>query len=155
MDYMRQGIGLQGYAQKNPKNEYKIQSFNLFTKMLDNLKYQVIRTLSRIQIQIRAPELTEEQKEELRRRQAEAEQHKREEAVRQLQEMDKPNPQSGTPFKKVMHVGRNDPCPCGSGKKYKNCCGRLSQIFSYCKRSAEALFFLDFIYFEGCFCRVK
>ena len=81
MDYMRQGIGLQGYAQKNPKNEYKIQSFNLFTKMLDNLKYQVIRTLSRIQIQIRAPELTEEQKEELRRRQAEAEQHKREEAV--------------------------------------------------------------------------
>ena len=126
MDYMRQGIGLQGYAQKNPKNEYKIQSFNLFTKMLDNLKYQVIRTLSRIQIQIRAPELTEEQKEELRRRQAEAEQHKREEAVRQLQEMDKPNPQSGTPFKKVMHVGRNDPCPCGSGKKYKNCCGRLS-----------------------------
>ncbi|MCL1604142.1 preprotein translocase subunit SecA [Succinatimonas hippei] len=126
MDYMRQGIGLQGYAQKNPKNEYKIQSFNLFTKMLDNLKYQVIRTLSRIQIQIRAPELTEEQKEELRRRQAEVEQHKREEAVRQLQEMDKPNPQSGTPFKKVMHVGRNDPCPCGSGKKYKNCCGRLS-----------------------------
>ncbi|EFY06538.1 preprotein translocase, SecA subunit [Succinatimonas hippei YIT 12066] len=126
MDYMRQGIGLQGYAQKNPKNEYKIQSFNLFTKMLDNLKYQVIRTLSRIQIQIRAPELAEEQKEELRRRQAEAEQHKREEAVRQLQEMDKPNPQSGTPFKKVMHVGRNDPCPCGSGKKYKNCCGRLS-----------------------------
>lgn len=126
MDYMRQGIGLQGYAQKNPKNEYKIQSFNLFTKMLDNLKYQVIRTLSRIQIQIRAPELTEEQKEELRRRQAEAEQQKREEAVRQLQEMDKPNPQSGTPFKKVMHVGRNDPCPCGSGKKYKNCCGRLS-----------------------------
>ena len=126
MDYMRQGIGLQGYAQKNPKNEYKIQSFNLFTKMLENLKYQVIRTLSRIQIQIRAPELTEEQKEELRRRQAEAEQQKREEAVRQLQEMDKPNPQSGTPFKKVMHVGRNDPCPCGSGKKYKNCCGRLS-----------------------------
>ena len=126
MDYMRQGIGLQGYAQKNPKNEYKIQSFNLFTKMLENLKYQVIRTLSRIQIQIRAPELTEEQKEELRRRQAEAEQQKREEAVRQLQEMDKTNPQSGTPFKKVMHVGRNDPCPCGSGKKYKNCCGRLS-----------------------------
>ena len=126
MDYMRQGIGLQGYAQKNPKNEYKIQSFNLFTKMLENLKYQVIRTLSRIQIQIRAPELTEEQKEELRRRQAEAEQQKREEAVRQLQEMDKPNPQSGAPFKKVMHVGRNDPCPCGSGKKYKNCCGRLS-----------------------------
>ena len=126
MDYMRQGIGLQGYAQKNPKNEYKIQSFNLFTKMLENLKYQVIRTLSRIQIQLRAPELTEEQKEQLRQQQEAAAQQQREEAVRKLQEMDKPNPDSNAPFKKVMNVGRNDPCPCGSGKKYKNCCGRIS-----------------------------
>ena len=50
MDYMRLGIGLQGYAQRNPKNEYKIQSFNLFTKLLDNIKYQVIKMLSRVQI---------------------------------------------------------------------------------------------------------
>ncbi len=107
MDYMRQGIGLQGYAQKNPKNEYKIQSFNLFTKMLENLKYQVIRTLSRIQI--RLPELSEEQKREIERLQEEQ---------RALSEKIKAQGEN-------LHIGRNAPCPCGSGKKYKDCCGKV------------------------------
>lgn len=111
MDYMRQGIGLQGYAQKNPKNEYKIQSFSLFTKMLDNLKYQVVRTLSRIQI--RMPELTPEQIEQLKRQQA---QKLATEQAATDTSVDKP----------YSHVGRNDPCPCGSGKKYKDCCGKAN-----------------------------
>lgn len=102
MDYMRQGIGLQGYAQRNPKNEYKIQSYNLFTKMLENLKYQVIRALSRIQFQVR-PNLTPEQQEQLERMRKERESL------------------TATP---AQHVGRNDPCPCGSGKKYKDCHGK-------------------------------
>ena len=110
MDYMRQGIGLQGYAQRNPKNEYKIQSFNLFTKMLDNLKYQVIRALSRVQFQIR-PQLTPEQQQELARILKE-----REAARLAALELAASGQHS---------VGRNDPCPCGSGKKYKDCCGKL------------------------------
>ena len=110
MDYMRQGIGLQGYAQKNPKNEYKIQSFNLFTKMLDNLKYQVVRTLSRIQV--RMPELSEEQIAQLKRMQEE-------------KEKNLSRPKKATLTDGHDHVGRNDPCPCGSGKKYKDCCGKL------------------------------
>ena len=110
MDYMRQGIGLQGYAQRNPKNEYKIQSFNLFTKMLDNLKYQVIRALSRVQFQIR-PQLTPEQQQEL---------------ARILKEREAARLAALEQAASGQHsVGRNDPCPCGSGKKYKDCCGKL------------------------------
>lgn len=105
MDYMRQGIGLQGYAQRNPKNEYKIQSFKLFERMLDNLKYQVIRALSRIQFQVRTP-LTPEQEAQLEKMRKEREAALEEAATKHT-------------------VGRNDPCPCGSGKKYKDCCGRL------------------------------
>ncbi|MBU3825930.1 MAG: preprotein translocase subunit SecA [Candidatus Anaerobiospirillum merdipullorum] len=120
MDYMRQGIGLQGYAQKNPKNEYKIQSFNLFSKMLDNLKYQVIRTLCRLQIQLRVPELTPEQKALLEQRRQEM--LARQEAAAAMHMNDS--------------VGRNDPCPCGSGKKYKDCCGKLKHDSNVAKPAA-------------------
>ena len=111
MDYMRQGIGLQGYAQKNPKNEYKIRSFQMFTKMLEHLKTQVVSILCRIQVRLRSPE--EQAQEEQQRREQEAqaamEQKLREEAK----------------LYEGMHVGRNDPCPCGSGKKFKNCHGKF------------------------------
>ncbi len=108
MDYMRQGIGLQGYAQKNPKSEYKIASFNLFSEMLDNLKYQVVSLLCRIQVRLRSPEEEQSEKEA----QAEAEREA------QMREQNK--------IYESMHIGRNDPCPCGSGLKYKNCHGKYS-----------------------------
>ena len=107
MDYMRQGIGLQGYAQKNPKNEYKIQSFNLFSKMLDNLKDQVVSILCRIQVRLKSPE------------EAEAEQKAIEERNEEMKMREEAKKYVG------MHIGRNDPCPCGSGKKFKVCHGRF------------------------------
>lgn len=107
MDYMRQGIGLQGYAQKNPKNEYKIQSFNLFSKMLDNLKDQVVSILCRIQVRLKSPEEAEAEQKAIEERNEEAKM--REEAKQYAR----------------MHIGRNDPCPCGSGKKFKACHGRF------------------------------
>lgn len=107
MDYMRQGIGLQGYAQKNPKNEYKIQSFNLFSKMLDNLKDQVVSILCRIQVRLKSPE------------EAEAEQKAIEERNEEAKMREEAKQYAG------MHIGRNDPCPCGSGKKFKACHGRF------------------------------
>ena len=107
MDYMRQGIGLQGYAQKNPKNEYKIQSFNLFSKMLDNLKDQVVSILCRIQVRLKSPE------------EAEAEQKAIEERNEEAKMREEAKLYAG------MHIGRNDPCPCGSGKKFKVCHGRF------------------------------
>ena len=118
MDYMRQGIGLQGYAQKNPKNEYKIQSFKLFTKMLDNLKTQVVSILCRIQVKVRTPEELEFEKQEKARAQEEAM------AQQSMQEEEAKMREEAKAFAN-MHIGRNDPCPCGSGKKYKNCHGRF------------------------------
>ena len=109
MDYMRLGIGLQGYAQRNPKNEYKIQSFNLFTKLLENIKYQVIKMLSRVQIQMRPP-VEEEQVAPQGTMAAASSDNK-----------DKDQSPNTDP---MPNVGRNDPCPCGSGKKYKDCCGK-------------------------------
>lgn len=111
MDYMRQGIGLQGYAQKNPKSEYKIASFKLFSEMLENLKFQVVSLLCRIQVRLRTPE--EEQ--------AEAEQKAtQEQASAQEEKM-----REEAKLYAGMHIGRNDPCPCGSGKKFKNCHGKF------------------------------
>lgn len=107
MDYMRQGIGLQGYAQKNPKNEYKIQSFNLFSKMLDNLKDQVVSILCRIQVRLKSPE------------EAAAEQKAIEEHNEEMKMREEAKKYAG------MRIGRNDPCPCGSGKKFKVCHGRF------------------------------
>ena len=107
MDYMRQGIGLQGYAQKNPKYEYKIQSFNLFEKMLVNLKIQVVSFLCRVQVRLKTPEEV-----------ALEEQH-RAEAVQEAKERAEAKEYA------KLKIGRNDPCPCGSGKKFKACHGRL------------------------------
>ena len=117
MDYMRQGIGLQGYAQKNPKNEYKIQSYNLFTKMLENLKYQVIKTLSLFEIRIRSEE---------EQRALEQQQAKMQEIAQALKDPNKFKALSEEDKKIIFaHVGRNDKCPCGSNKKFKDCCGKV------------------------------
>ncbi|MGO3911547.1 preprotein translocase subunit SecA, partial [Huaxiibacter chinensis] len=120
MDYLRQGIHLRGYAQKDPKQEYKRESFAMFASMLESLKYEVISTLSKVQV--RMPEEVEAM-----------EQQRREEAERlaQMQQLSHQTDESEAAAAIAAQtgerkVGRNDPCPCGSGKKYKSCHGRLS-----------------------------
>jgi preprotein translocase subunit SecA len=117
MDHLRQGIHLRGYAQKNPKQEYKRESFELFSQMLDTLKVDVISILSRVQVQQQADvEAVEEQ-----RRAAEVERKFEHESVTE------PEPEKPAAVQRSgPKVGRNDPCPCGSGKKYKQCHGKLS-----------------------------
>lgn len=120
MDYLRQGIHLRGYAQKDPKQEYKRESFAMFSSMLESLKYEVISTLSKVQV--RLPEEIEAMEEQ---RREEAERLAR---MQQLSHVDDDTlaAQSLAAEKGDRKVGRNDPCPCGSGKKYKQCHGRLS-----------------------------
>ena len=125
LDYLRQGIHLRGYAQKNPKQEYKREAFELFSQLLDVVKMEVTRTLMTVRIQ------TREQAEELERA-AQA----IEDSATQLSNVTYTHPNedgsvssetdASTQAAEVPRVGRNDPCPCGSGKKYKQCHGRLS-----------------------------
>ncbi|MEA9864401.1 preprotein translocase subunit SecA [Xanthomonas campestris] len=134
MDYLRQGIYLRGYAQKQPKQEYKKEAFELFSEMLENVKREVINLLARVRI--RSEEEVAEL-EEQERRQAEARllasqfQHQdaggygADEEVEQMQGGNAPVPVSQV-TRDEPKVGRNDPCPCGSGKKYKHCHGQLS-----------------------------
>lgn len=117
MDYMRQGIGLRGYAQRNPKQEYKLESYNMFSQMLDAFKYNVVKFLSNIQIKLR--EEVDKMDEE-RQRQAQAAEEKFNKEAEAKRRSD------ARLERAAVKIGRNDPCPCGSGKKYKNCCGRIS-----------------------------
>jgi preprotein translocase subunit SecA len=148
MDYMRQGIFLRSYAQKNPKQEYKREAFELFSAMLDRIKFDTITMLSKIQVRSQA----EIEREELERQQrlSQALQLQHAEAVSPIQP-GPPGPGPGesggfpgagpppdlplsesrasaAPFvRQVPKVGRNEMCPCGSGKKYKHCHGALQQ----------------------------
>ncbi|MGL4859893.1 MAG: preprotein translocase subunit SecA, partial [Enterobacteriaceae bacterium] len=120
MDYLRQGIHLRGYAQKDPKQEYKRESFAMFGTMLDSLKYEVISVLSKVQI--RMPDEVEEAE---RARRAEVERLASQQQLSH-QEMESMGADaSGTVVRGERKVGRNEPCPCGSGKKYKHCHGAL------------------------------
>ena len=105
LDMLRQGIYLRGYAQKQPKQEYKREAFELFANLLETVGADVTRVL--MNVQIRQPE-----PEEVAAAQQEAQASAQQEAL----------PQEEDPF---AHVGRNDPCPCGSGKKFKDCHGKL------------------------------
>lgn len=122
MDHLRQGINLRGYAQKNPKQEYKREAFELFSNMLDQLKLDVVGILSRVQI--RAPEDVEAVEEQ--RRKADNVQMEYQHAEAEHVGGDVPERPAGPVFREEEKVGRNDPCPCGSGKKYKQCHGKLS-----------------------------
>ncbi|MFQ2075866.1 preprotein translocase subunit SecA [Aeromonas veronii] len=125
MDHLRQGIHLRGYAQKNPKQEYKRESFDLFTQMLETLKRDVVSILSRVQVQERDVEAIEEQQ----RQQAEAapRTYTHAAAESQLADEQAAGEEGHTTFvRDEQKVGRNDPCPCGSGKKYKHCHGQLT-----------------------------
>ena len=127
MDHLRQGIHLRAYAQKQPKQEYKRESFGLFQQLQDNISREVVRLLSRIRIQ-RNDEI---EAAERQRRQAAAARMNYSQADDGAGGPDgdgaAPPPQGAkvTPFVRGdRKVGRNEPCPCGSGKKYKHCCGR-------------------------------
>ncbi|MCR3965803.1 preprotein translocase subunit SecA [Aeromonas veronii] len=125
MDHLRQGIHLRGYAQKNPKQEYKRESFDLFTQMLETLKRDVVSILSRVQVQERDVEAMEEQQ----RQQAEAapRTYTHAAAENQLADEEESAAEGHTTFvRDEQKIGRNDPCPCGSGKKYKHCHGQLT-----------------------------
>ncbi|QNF16431.1 preprotein translocase subunit SecA [Aeromonas jandaei] len=125
MDHLRQGIHLRGYAQKNPKQEYKRESFDLFTQMLETLKRDVVSILSRVQVQERDVEAMEEQQ----RQQAESapRTYTHAAAENQLADEEESAAEGHTTFvRDEQKIGRNDPCPCGSGKKYKHCHGQLT-----------------------------
>ncbi len=145
MDHLRQGIGLRGYAQKNPKQEYKREAFEMFARLLDDVKYTVSTTLARLHIP------TAEEIAEMEARQRELQRQQQQQAMKFIhadaaavpEESAPPQQQaaSGQPGAAVRRaqpaprqpvtrqgrkIGRNEPCPCGSGKKYKQCCGRIA-----------------------------
>ena len=128
MDHLRQGIHLRAYAQKQPKQEYKRESFELFQELLYNIKFDVVKMLSRMQIE--RPEEIEEQ--ERRRRAEQAERMKFQHAETSALPNDPAaaqaddEPRAETYVREERKVGRNEPCPCGSGKKYKQCHGQVA-----------------------------
>ena len=126
MDYLRQGIHLRAYAQKQPKQEYKRESFELFQALLENIKTDVIRLLQRIELE--TPEEVEARERE-RRAEEEARmrfQHAQSSALGQPQSAPEEAPKPETFKRDERKVGRNEPCPCGSGKKYKQCHGKAA-----------------------------
>ncbi|OBU66842.1 preprotein translocase subunit SecA [Stenotrophomonas maltophilia] len=132
MDYLRQGIYLRGYAQKQPKQEYKKEAFELFSDMLENVKREVVTLLSRVRIrsdeEVQALEAAERQQAEARLRQSQFQHqdaggYSADEEAAQVQAAQQGVAQLQRDEPKI---GRNDPCPCGSGKKYKHCHGQLS-----------------------------
>ena len=129
MDQLRQGIHLRAYANKNPKQEYKREAFELFEALLERLKQEVVRILSHLQIKRRdEAELIEQKRREEAERQQLAFQHAQASALPEAEQ--ESAQQVEAPQQPMVRdtpkVGRNDPCPCGSGKKYKQCCGALN-----------------------------
>ncbi len=118
MDHLKEGIGLRGYGQKNPLDEYKKEGFDLFMNMIESVKEQTVGTLMRIQL-VREDELERLEEERRREKERELEMARRASGGGE-EEARKPIRRSGE------KVGRNAPCPCGSGKKYKKCCGKIS-----------------------------
>ncbi|MDY6956350.1 MAG: preprotein translocase subunit SecA [Pseudomonadota bacterium] len=122
MDYLRQGIHLRGYAQKNPRQEYKREAFEMFSQMLETIKQETLFTLHKLQFQPDEPTIRPEPapvRMQFEHAQAGAMAGEAEAEAGQ-------EPRSQTPVRVDRKVGRNEPCPCGSGKKFKHCHGRLS-----------------------------
>ena len=130
MDHLRHGIHLRGYAQKNPKQEYKRESFTLFQDLLDSIKRDAIRVLSHVQVRREDP--AEEEARLRREAEALAErmqfQHAEASALAQPQATAEEGDVAvaAAPVRTEPKIGRNEPCPCGSGKKYKHCHGQIS-----------------------------
>ncbi len=129
MDHLRHGIHLRGYAQKNPKQEYKRESFTLFQELLDSIKRDTIRVLSHVQVRREDP--AEEEVRLRREAQALAErmqfQHAEASALMaEVADEEGDVAVAAAPVRIEPKIGRNEPCPCGSGKKYKHCHGQVS-----------------------------
>ena len=130
MDYLRQGIGLRGYAQKNPKQEYKREAFGMFQEMLEHIKHETVSLISRVELptleEIKAMEAAQQVPENIQYQHAEAEDVLHPEQA----QANAPQPEEQAkqqPFKRTdKKIGRNDPCHCGSGKKFKQCHGKLT-----------------------------
>ncbi|HED4876875.1 TPA: preprotein translocase subunit SecA [Stenotrophomonas maltophilia] len=127
MDYLRQGIYLRGYAQKQPKQEYKKEAFELFSDMLENVKREVVTLLARVRIrsdeEVQALEAAERQQVEARLKQS---QFQHQDAGGYSADEEAAQVEAAQLQRDEPKIGRNDPCPCGSGKKYKHCHGQLS-----------------------------
>ncbi|MCG3187865.1 MAG: Protein translocase subunit SecA [Rhodocyclaceae bacterium] len=121
LDHLRQGIHLRGYAQKNPKQEYKREAFELFEAMLNTVRAEVTRLL--LTVEVRAPEAVTELEPEAELANVQYHHADYDEALAQAASVKKKPAGAASPLRKI---GRNDPCPCGSGKKYKHCHGRLA-----------------------------
>lgn len=127
MDYLRQGIGLRGYAQKNPQQEYKREGFSMFQQMLEQIKHEAISLISRAELptleEIKAMEAAQQVSEDIEYKHAQAD-----DALHPQQQTALPGEQpKQQPFKRThKKLGRNEPCHCGSGKKFKHCHGKLA-----------------------------
>jgi preprotein translocase subunit SecA len=129
MDHLRHGIHLRGYAQKNPKQEYKRESFTLFQELLESIKRDTIRVLSHVQVRREDP--AEEEARLRREAEALAErmqfQHAETSALAQPEAAEESDVAvAAAPVRTESKIGRNEPCPCGSGKKYKHCHGQVN-----------------------------
>jgi preprotein translocase subunit SecA len=123
LDYLRQGIHLRGYAQKNPKQEYKREAFELFSQLLDVVKMEVTRLLMTVRIQ--SQEQVAQAAEDIEARASQVGNV----TYTHPNEDGSVSSEAGAATAAVASlpkVGRNEPCPCGSGKKYKNCHGKLA-----------------------------
>lgn len=125
MDQLRQGIGLRAYAQKNPKQEYKRESYDLFEQLLENIKHETIKYLSHVEVSSKDDV---ERMEQQRKRQETQHQYQHAQVANMGGEdaEEQNSTETSQPVvKSAPKVGRNSPCPCGSGKKYKQCCGKI------------------------------
>ncbi len=124
MDYLRQSIGLRGYAQKNPVQEYKKDAFEMFKELLFNINAEIVKILSNVKVDEDSAQQVEQQKRQEREAQTIEYQHAQaQQAQQKIQSQNTQQP--AQPFvRKGEKVGRNDPCPCDSGKKYKQCHGK-------------------------------
>jgi preprotein translocase subunit SecA len=125
LDHLRQGIHLRAFAQKNPKQEYKREAFELFKDMLDAVRLEVTTLLILVEVR------REQQVDELPRQQPTDMQFTHDEFASPAESTEQPStleaePEKQRPYRAAVKVGRNEPCPCGSGKKYKQCHGRLA-----------------------------
>jgi preprotein translocase subunit SecA len=121
LDHLRQGIHLRGYAQKNPKQEYKREAFDLFSLMLEAVRTEVTRILMTVKIRTAEEAQAVAEKEQVELRNVQYQHADHDEALERANAETKVQPF----VRGGQKVGRNDPCPCGSGKKYKQCHGKL------------------------------
>jgi preprotein translocase subunit SecA len=114
MDHLKEGIGLRGYGQKNPLDEYKREGFNMFLNLMETIKEQTVKTMFRVRLV---------QEDDVQRLEQQRQQRQQQQALR----LNRGEDQAGErqPVARGDKIGRNDPCPCGSGKKYKRCCGQV------------------------------